>query len=104
MNANEVIANRANELLGRPLGSREPVHPHDHVNLSQSSNDSFPTVMNVAALLACESRLIPALVRLRSSLECRSDAFRGALRTVHPPLHDPAQWRLGQAFNGYAHP
>ena len=61
MNANEVIANRANELLGRPLGSRSPVHPNDHVNRSQSSNDSFPTVMHIAAVLDLRERLLPAL-------------------------------------------
>src|SRR3546814_19306240 len=104
MNANEIIANRANELLGRPLGSREPVHPNDHVNLSQSSNDSFPTVMNVAALLACESRLIPALVRLRISLEGRSEAFEEAVRLGSTPLNDAVPMTTGPAFAGYALP
>ena len=65
MNANEVIANRANELLGAPLGAKDPVHPNDHVNRGQSSNDSFPTVMHVAAALEIERRLLPALNGLK---------------------------------------
>ena len=81
MNANEVIANRANESLGRPRGVREPVHPNDHVNRGQSSNDSFPTVMHIAAAEAVE-RLIPALRMLHASLAARATSGRTSSRSA----------------------
>ena len=81
MNANEVIANRANELLGGARGAREPVHPNDHVNRGQSSNDSFPTVMHIAAAEAVE-RLIPALAMLHASLAARARSGRTSSRSA----------------------
>src|SRR5690606_30421668 len=77
MNANEVISNRANELLGQPLGTRKPVHPNDHVNRGQSSNDSFPTVMHIAAAEAVSGTLIPALKVLHASLSKRAEEWKG---------------------------
>ncbi|MGQ9366432.1 class II fumarate hydratase [Azospirillum sp. ST 5-10] len=102
MNANEVIANRANERLGAGLGTRAPVHPNDHVNLGQSSNDSFPTVMNLAAVLACERRLAPALRRLHGSLDGCARRFAGAVRIGRTHLNDAVPMTMGQAFAGYA--
>src|ERR1700742_4984105 len=75
MNANEVISNRAIEILGGTLGSKKPVHPNDHVNMSASSNDSFPTVMHIAAVLDFEQRLIPAVTNLRDALQKKVEAF-----------------------------
>src|SRR5512134_2939536 len=75
MNANEVIANRANELLGAPLGAKSPVHPNDHVNLGQSSNDSFPTAMHIAAVAEIHERLLPGLGRLHAALAAKAAAF-----------------------------
>ena len=78
MNVNEVIANRANELLGGKLGAKSPVHPNDHVNMSQSSNDCFPTAMHIAAVQEIAARLLPALVASAPALEAKSKAFRRA--------------------------
>src|SRR4051812_9452133 len=75
MNLNEVIANRANELLGGELGAKQPIHPNDHVNMSQSSNDSFPTAMHIAAARAIHDHLIPALTELLAALRAKEDAF-----------------------------
>src|SRR6185369_5690400 len=75
MNMNEVIANRANELLGGTLGSKSPIHPNDHVNLSQSSNDCFPTAMHIAAVHEMTGRLLPALTHLHAALEVKTKAF-----------------------------
>ncbi len=102
MNANEVIANRANEILGSPLGAKDPVHPNDHVNRSQSSNDSFPTVMHVAAVFELERGLIPALQGLQSRLEAKAEAFAGIDRVARTHLQDAVPMKLGQAFGGYA--
>ena len=101
MNANEVIANRANERLGQPLGSRRPVHPNDHVNASQSSNDSFPSVMHITAVLELEDRLVPALEALRDSLQERATAFADVLKLARTHLMDAVPMRLGQAFDGF---
>lgn len=101
MNANEVIANRANERLGQPLGGRRPVHPNDHVNASQSSNDSFPSVMHLTAVLELESRLVPALTTLRDSLQERAVAFADILKLARTHLMDAVPMRLGQAFEGF---
>src|SRR5690606_27189458 len=88
MNVNEVIANRANELLGQPLGTRSPVHPNDHVNRSQSSNDTFPTAMHVAAVHGLETRLLPALRALCASLRQCAARFEGIIKLGRTHLQD----------------
>jgi fumarate hydratase, class II len=102
MNANEVIANRANELLGAPLGGKSPVHPNDHVNMSQSSNDSFPTVMHIAALAEIEETLLPGLRRLGAALEEKAAAFADLIKVGRTHLQDATPITLGQEFSGYA--
>jgi fumarate hydratase, class II len=102
MNANEVIANRANELLGQPLGTRRPVHPNDHVNLCQSSNDVIPTAIHLAALMAIREDLVPALESLHRQLLARSEEFWGVIKTGRTHLQDATPIRLGQEFLGYA--
>ena len=102
MNANEVIANRANELLGSALASKSPVHPNDHVNRGQSSNDSFPTVMHVASAMEIERRLKPALALLRRELEGKATAFADIVKIARTHLQDAVPMKLGQAFGGYA--
>jgi fumarate hydratase, class II len=103
MNANEVIANRANELLGAPLGSKEPVHPNDHVNRSQSSNDTFPTAMHIAAVEQVHHQLLPALAHLHAALLGRSQAFERIIKIGRTHLQDATPLTLGQEFSGYAH-
>ena len=93
MNANEVISNRANEILGEPLGSRTPVHPNDHVNLGQSSNDVIPTTIHIAALYAMETDLIPALKRLSESLDNKSKEFMHIVKTGRTHLQDRSEQR-----------
>ena len=102
MNANEVIANRAAELLGSPRGARDVVHPNDHVNRGQSSNDVIPTAVHLAALLAIHEELLPALDRLHASLERKSDQFWDTIKTGRTHLQDATPIRLGQIFRGYA--
>jgi len=102
MNVNEVIANRANVLLGEAPGSKQPVHPNDHVNLSQSSNDAFPTAMHIAVVLALKQKLLPALSALRDALERRSQAFSGIIKIGRTHLQDATPVSLGQEFSGYA--
>ncbi|QMV74622.1 class II fumarate hydratase [Comamonas piscis] len=102
MNANEVIANRANELLGEPRGSKAPVHPNDHVNASQSSNDSFPTVMHIATVRDLEQRLLPALAVLQASLAGRAQAFAGVVKIARTHLMDAVPMMVDQAFDAYA--
>ena len=102
MNANEVIANRANQMLGQPLGTRAPVHPNDHVNRSQSSNDSFPTVMHIATALAVRDRLQPALAVLRAALEDRATAFADVVKIGRTHLMDAVPMTMGQAFDAFA--
>jgi fumarate hydratase class II len=102
MNANEVISNRAIEMLGGQIGSRRPVHPNDHVNLGQSSNDVIPTAIHLAALTAIEEELIPALERLRRSLAAKAEAFMPIIKTGRTHLQDATPIRLGQEFLGYA--
>lgn len=101
MNANEVIANRANELLGQPLGSMAPVHPNDHVNMGQSSNDSFPTVMHVSAVLGISGRLMPSLAKLQTSLAAKRDAFADVVKIGRTHLQDATPLTLGQEFSGF---
>jgi fumarate hydratase class II len=102
MNANEVIANRAIQILGGDLGSKHPVHPNDHVNLGQSSNDVFPTAIHVAALSAIEQRLLPALQALQEGLEAKAEAFADVVKTGRTHLQDATPITLGQVFSGYA--
>ncbi len=102
MNANEVIANRAIDLMGGVVGSRTPVHPNDHVNMSQSSNDVIPTALHVAAALAIEEDLLPALRYLRGSLTTKAAAFDDVVKTGRTHLMDATPVRLGQEFAGWA--
>ena len=102
MNANEVIANRANQMLGQPLGSRKPVHPNDHVNRGQSSNDNFPTMMHIAAVEVVEGRLIPALGRLHAALWRRSEEWSGIVKVGRTHLMDAVPVTLGQEFGAWA--
>jgi fumarate hydratase class II len=101
MNANEVIANRAIELAGGVLGSKDPVHPNDHVNLGQSSNDAFPTAMHIAAARALRDGLIPALGGLRDALAEKAEAFEGIVKIGRTHLMDAVPLTLGQEFSGY---
>ncbi|MBI3118685.1 MAG: class II fumarate hydratase, partial [Candidatus Hydrogenedentes bacterium] len=101
MNANEVIANRAIELLGGELGSKKPVHPNDHVNMSQSSNDTFPTAMSIAAVEQLHRRLLPALEGLRAALDAKAQAFAGIIKIGRTHLMDATPLTLGQEFSGY---
>jgi fumarate hydratase class II len=101
MNANEVISNRAIELLGGELGSKTPVHPNDHVNRSQSSNDVFPTAMHVAAAEEIAGRLIPAVEALRRALEQKGRDFSGIVKIGRTHLQDATPLTLGQEFSGY---
>ncbi|HEX7119800.1 MAG TPA: class II fumarate hydratase [Longimicrobiales bacterium] len=101
MNANEVIANRASQMLGADIGSKR-VHPNDHVNLGQSSNDTIPTAMQVAARRAIQFDLLPALAELRSALSAKAEAFDGIVKSGRTHLMDATPIRLGQEFSGYA--
>jgi fumarate hydratase, class II len=102
MNLNEVIANRANELLGGELGAKKPVHPNDHVNMSQSSNDSFPTAMHIAAAERIVADLIPALSELHRALRKKEKAFAGIVKIGRTHTQDATPLTLGQEFSGYA--
>jgi len=102
MNANEVIANRANQLLGQPLGARSPVHPNDHVNMGQSSNDVIPTVIHVAACLAVAEELLPALDRLVETLEARAKEHADVVKTGRTHLMDAMPVTVGQEMGGWA--
>jgi fumarate hydratase, class II len=102
MNANEVIANRAIEMLGGKLGAKSPVHPNDHVNMGQSSNDSFPTAMHIAAATEIEWLLIPALAHLEKALAAKSKAFGKIIKIGRTHLQDATPLTLGQEFSGYA--
>ncbi len=101
MNVNEVIANRANELLGSEKGSKSPVHPNDHVNMSQSSNDTFPTAMSIAAVARINHALIPALTKLRDALTDKAIAFQDIIKIGRTHLMDAVPLTLGQEFSGY---
>jgi fumarate hydratase class II len=101
MNANEVISNRAIEILGGEKGSRTPVHPNDHVNMGQSSNDVIPTCIHIAALGAIRTDLIPALRQLQGDLEKKADEFMPVIKTGRTHLQDATPIRLGQEFLGY---
>jgi fumarate hydratase, class II len=102
MNLNEVIANRANELLGGELGAKKPVHPNDHVNMSQSSNDSFPTAMHIAAAQGIAADLVPALDQLLRALRKKEKEFAGIVKIGRTHTQDATPLTLGQEFSGYA--
>jgi fumarate hydratase class II len=103
MNANEVIANRAIELAGGELGSKDPIHPNDHVNRGQSSNDTFPTAMHIAAAETITRHLIPAVTHLRDALAAKSSEFAEVVKIGRTHLMDAVPLTLGQEFGGYAH-
>jgi len=102
MNANEVIANRANELLGAKLGTAGPVHPNDHVNMSQSSNDVFPTVMHLAVASRVRERLLPAVDALRSAIEEKAEAFADIVKIGRTHMMDATPLTVGQEMSGWA--
>src|SRR5712691_5078683 len=101
MNANEVISNRAIEMAGGELGSKRPVHPNDHVNMSQSSNDTFPTAMHIAAAQTIVLRLLPSVRALRDALAARAKEFEGVVKIGRTHLQDAVPLTFGQEFGGY---
>ena len=103
MNANEVIANRAIEILGGTIGSKDPVHPNDHCNMAQSSNDTFPTAMHIATAMASRDVLIPGLEKLEKSLRNKIEEFDGIIKIGRTHTQDATPIRLSQEFSGYAH-
>lgn len=102
MNINEVVANRAIEILGGEIGSKKPVHPNDHVNYGQSSNDSFPTVMHIAAAESAHNELLPALKHLQDALDAKTKEFAKIIKIGRTHLQDATPITLGQEFSGYA--
>lgn len=102
MNVNEVIANHANQILGHELGSKEPIHPNDHVNYGQSSNDCFPTAMHIAAVQEIHQKLLPALGHFFKNLEKKSEEFKDLIKVGRTHLQDATPITLGQEFGGYA--
>src|SRR5436305_5128504 len=101
MNVNEVISNRCCQIAGTPLGSKKPVHPNDHVNMSQSSNDSFPSAMCIAAAVAVHRRLIPAVTALRDSIDAKAGAWSDIVKIGRTHLQDATPLTLGQEWSGY---
>ena len=102
MNVNEVFANRCCQLAGTPLGSKIPVHPNDHVNMSQSSNDSFPSAMYIAAGINVTERLIPALVALRNAIDAKAEEWKSIVKIGRTHMQDATPITLGQEWSGYA--
>jgi fumarate hydratase class II len=103
MNSNEVIANRAIEILGGEIGSKDPVHPNDHCNMGQSSNDTFPTAMHIATAMSVHDVLLPGLEMLAASLENKSNEFNDIIKIGRTHTQDATPLTLGQEFSGYAH-
>jgi fumarate hydratase, class II len=101
MNVNEVISNRCCQLAGTPLGSKTPVHPNDHVNMSQSSNDSFPSAMNIAAAVHVKNQLIPAVEALRDAIAAKANAWRDIVKIGRTHMQDATPLTLGQEWSGY---
>jgi fumarate hydratase class II len=101
MNGNEVISNRAIEMAGGVLGSKSPVHPNDHVNMSQSSNDTFPTAMHIAGVMSIRQRLVPSIRALRDALDAKATAFADIVKIGRTHLQDAVPLTLGQEFSGY---
>ncbi len=102
MNVNEVISNRCCQLAGTQLGSKTPVHPNDHVNMSQSSNDSFPTAMNIAAAVNVKERLLPAVTALRDAIAAKADEWKDIVKIGRTHMQDATPLTLGQEWSGYA--
>jgi len=102
MNVNEVISNRCCQLAGTPLGSKTPVHPNDHVNMSQSSNDSFPSAMHIAAAVNVKQRLIPAVQQLRGSIHAKAEEWKDIVKIGRTHMQDATPLTLGQEWSGYA--
>ena len=102
MNVNEVISNRCCQLAGTPIGSKTPVHPNDHVNMSQSSNDSFPTAMNIAAAVNVKQRLIPAVKALRDAITAKANEWQNVVKIGRTHMQDATPLTLGQEWSGYA--
>jgi fumarate hydratase class II len=102
MNVNEVISNRCCQLASTPLGSKTPVHPNDHVNMSQSSNDSFPTAMNIAAAISVKERLIPAVKALHDAIAAKADEWKDIVKIGRTHMQDATPLTLGQEWSGYA--
>jgi fumarate hydratase, class II len=101
MNVNEVISNRCCQLAGTPLGSKTPVHPNDHVNMSQSSNDSFPTAMNIAAAANVKERLVPAVKALREAIAAKADEWQNVVKIGRTHMQDATPITLGEEWSGY---
>jgi fumarate hydratase, class II len=101
MNVNEVISNRCCQLAGTPLGSKTPVHPNDHVNMSQSSNDSFPSAMNIAAAVSVKQRLIPAVKTLHDAIKAKADQWRDVVKIGRTHMQDATPLTLGEEWSGY---
>jgi fumarate hydratase, class II len=102
MNINEVISNRASQLVGTPLGSKTPVHPHDHVNMSQSSNDTFPSAMYIASAMGVKQRLIPAVKALHAAIAAKAAAWNDIIKIGRTHMQDATPLTLGQEWSGYA--
>jgi fumarate hydratase class II len=102
MNVNEVLSNRCSQLAGTPLGSKMPVHPNDHVNMSQSSNDSFPSAMNIAAAVNVKGRLIPAVEALRDAIAAKAEQWKDIVKIGRTHMQDATPLTLGQEWSGYA--
>src|SRR5215468_2025743 len=101
MNVNEVISNRCCQLAGTPLGSKTPVHPNDHVNMSQSSNDSFPSAMNIAAAAGVKERLIPAVNALHDAVAAKADEWKNIVKIGRTHMQDATPLTLGEEWSGY---
>src|ERR1700680_290839 len=102
MNVNEVMSNRASQLAGTPLGSKTPVHPNDHVNMSQSSNDTFPSAMYIAAALGVTGRLVPAIRALHDAIAAKAEAWKDIVKIGRTHMQDATPITLGQEWSGYA--
>src|SRR6266487_1095090 len=104
MNVNEVISNRAIQLAGGQIGSKAPVHPNDHVNMGQSSNDTFPTAMHVAAVQAVQEEVLPSVRALQEAIEAKAREWRGVVKIGRTHLEDAVPLTVGQEWSGYARP